>query len=114
MLDGFLVLLGCQLIGEFAAAATGAPIPGPVIGMALLFGVLAVRGSVPASVEGVGRGLLSTLSLLFVPAGAGVMLHIGRLSEHWAAVAAALIVSTAAGLICTGLAMARLDTGRGE
>ena len=52
----------------------------------------------------VGRtanGLLGSLSLLFVPAGVGVVQYIGLLSEHGLALAAALVVSTVVTLLAT-------------
>jgi holin-like protein len=38
--------------------------------------------------------LLQHLSLLFVPAGVGVMLHARRVGEEWLPIAAALVLST--------------------
>ena len=38
--------------------------------------------------------LLQHLSLLFVPAGVGVMLHAARIQAEWPAIVAALVVST--------------------
>ena len=52
----------------------------------------------------VGRaatGLLGSLSLLFVPAGVGVVQYLGLLGEHGVAIAAALVVSTIATLLAT-------------
>lgn len=52
--------------------------------------------------------LLSHLSLLFVPAGVGVMLHLGRIAEEWPAILAALLLSTWLAVAVTGLLFARL------
>ncbi len=65
MLAYLTLIFVCQLAGELVAVATGWPVPGPVIGMMLLFVGLAVRGSLPASLGGVADGLLGSLSLLF-------------------------------------------------
>ena len=43
MLGFFIVLLSCQLLGEIIVIAAGLPLPGPVVGMALLFIGLFVR-----------------------------------------------------------------------
>jgi putative effector of murein hydrolase LrgA (UPF0299 family) len=102
---GFLtLLLSCQLAGELTVAATGLPIPGPVCGMALLFAGLMIFG-LPDALAQVGEGLLSNLSLLFVPAGVGVMLHARLMAQDWLPVAAALVVSTIATVIVTALMM---------
>ena len=40
MITGALWVLGCQLVGEVVVRSLGIPVPGPVVGMVLLFGVL--------------------------------------------------------------------------
>ena len=101
----FALLLLCQLAGEVFVMWSGLPVPGPVVGMALLFAGLVLRGGIP---EGLGRavdGLLSHLSLLFVPAGVGVMLHIAMLRKEWLAISLALVVSAVMTIAITGLLM---------
>jgi holin-like protein len=109
MLDWITVLFLCQLAGETLAVLTHAPIPGPVLGMALLFGFLLWNGRVPDELGKVTEGLLSNLSLLFVPAGAGVMLHFRLLAGDWLPLGAALIVSTLATIAVTALLMSLLS-----
>lgn len=106
---GFItVLLVCQLVGEVIRLAIDIPVPGPVIGMALLFVGLAVKGSVPAGLGAASSGLLQHLALLFVPAGVGVITHIGLLQAEWKPVAAALVGSTLAAIIVTALVLKAL------
>lgn len=88
------VLLGCQLVGEALVRLAGLPVPGPVLGMILLFAALSIRGAVPADLARVANGLLAHLSLLFVPAGVGVILHLARIEAEWPAIIVALVVST--------------------
>ncbi|NEX22809.1 CidA/LrgA family protein [Thiorhodococcus mannitoliphagus] len=102
------LLLVCQLLGEMLVVWTELPVPGPVVGMALLFVGVALRGSVPEGLDRVVDGLLANLSLLFVPAGVGVMLHIAMLREEWIAVTAAIVLSTILTIVVTGLVMAGL------
>jgi holin-like protein len=141
LLTGLTWLLVFQCIGEVLVRATGAPVPGPVVGMVLLFALLrwrAVRGdrggtsattattasgaatasdpaegpvagtSVPAGLAVAADGLLKHLSLLFVPAGVGVMLHASRLADEWLAIAVALVASTVAAIAATALTMRAL------
>lgn len=105
MLDALTALLVCQLAGELAVAATGLPVPGPVIGMALLFAALTVNGGVPDKVAQTADGVLANLSLLFVPAGVGVMLHAALLGRDWAAISVALVISTLATVAATAATM---------
>lgn len=102
------LLLVCQLVGEALVLWSGLPVPGPVVGMALLFVGLVLRGGVPDGLNRVVDGLLAHLSLLFVPAGVGVMLHIAMLRDEWVAVSVALVLSTLLTLVVTGLVMTGL------
>ena len=114
MIGALTVILSCQLIGEAFVVVTGLPVPGPVVGMVLLFAGLVVRGGVPDQLSTVGDALLSNLALLFVPAGVGVVLHLGVLGREGAAITAALIVSTLITIAVTALIMRfalRADNG---
>ena len=95
MLAFLTLLLCCQLAGELLVALTGLPLPGPVVGMALLFSGLLIRGEVPNGLQDLAGGLLQHLSLLFVPAGVGVMLHLSLISDEWLAISLSLVLSTA-------------------
>ena len=108
MLEAIAVLLVCQLLGESIAIGLGLPLPGPVIGMALLFFALMIYGKVPESLGNMTKGLLDQLSLLFVPAGVGVMTHLTLLGEEWIPVTASLVASTLLTLGVTGVMMQKL------
>lgn len=108
---GYLTLIFvCQLIGELLAVATGWPVPGPVIGMALLFVGLLARGRLPQRLGGVADGLLGSLSLLFVPAGVGVMQHAGLIGSELLPISVALVGSTVVAVGVTGAIMAWLGS----
>jgi len=109
MLAAITLLLVFQLIGEAIAFVFKLPVPGPVIGMLLLCLTLIARGGLPGTFGGTLRdtanSLLSHLSLLFVPAGVGVMLHFGRIGDEWLPIAAALVGSTVLTIAATALTM---------
>lgn len=111
MLPFFTLLLICQLAGEVIILATGVPLPGPVVGMAILFCLLLLRGNVSSSLEKLSAGLLSHLSLLFVPAGVGVMLHADLLGTEMLPIAVSLVASTLITLVVTARIMQRLSPG---
>ena len=104
-LNGITLLLAYQLVGEVSARLLNLPIPGPVIGMLLLFFSLLVRDSLAQVVEPAASALLSHLSLLFVPAGVGVMVHFGRIGDQWVPITVALLVGTLITLALTALVM---------
>jgi holin-like protein len=105
MLGALTILLVFQLLGEAIAHGLDLPIPGPVIGFALLFLALLARGGIPDNLRTTATGLLQHLSLLFVPAGVGVMVHLSRLRDEWLPISVALVVSTVLTIACTALAM---------
>ncbi len=117
MLEAILLIFVCQLAGEAAARYLGLPIPGPVIGMVLLFVGLHLRrvrrpdslGVTEIPVGIVAAFLLGHLSLLFVPAGVGIVSHIPTLTAHGAGLIVALVVSTLLSLAVTALVFAALS-----
>ncbi|HMM54782.1 MAG TPA: CidA/LrgA family protein [Candidatus Desulfobacillus sp.] len=117
MLGALTLLLVFQLIGEIIAQLFALPVPGPVIGMAMLFAVLSLRGGASQPLRDTAQGLLQHLSLLFVPAGVGVMLHLHRIGDEWLPLAASLVGSTILAIAVTALvlrALARRTNASGE
>lgn len=106
MIEALALILICQLIGEVTVLVSGIPVPGPVLGMLLLLGWLWWRGGISERVGHTADTLLGNFSLLFVPAGVGVMIHWGRVQEQWAAIAAALLIGTPIAILVSALTMA--------
>ncbi|MFV0359440.1 CidA/LrgA family protein [Tropicimonas sp.] len=103
---GYLTLIFvCQLAGEVIAGILKLPVPGPVIGMVLLFVYLSLRGAVPEDLGQTAGALLRYMSLLFVPAGTGVILHFRLLGAAIVPLSAALVLSTVLTIAVTGLMM---------
>lgn len=109
MLESLAVLLLCQLLGELIVVYLNLPVPGPVIGMAILFFGLVLYGRVPEKLADTANGLLEQLSLLFVPAGVGVMTHLTLLGNQWLPLTASLVISTVLTIAITGLLMQHLS-----
>lgn len=100
-LNGITLLLVYQLAGEVTVRLLSLPIPGPVLGMVMLFLTLMVRGNTPEPLENASSALLSHLSLLFVPAGVGMMSHFGRIADEWLPITLALFLSTIITMVAT-------------
>ena len=111
MLSALTLILTCQLVGELVTRFFGLPVPGPVAGMVVLFALLAIKGSVPRDVGAVADTLLRNLALLFVPAGVGVMAHLGLIGQDVLPISVALVGSTLATIAVTALVMSRLARG---
>ena len=110
MIASFSLILICQLVGEICVRAAGVPVPGPVLGFVLLlvllllrdrFAVLARGPLAPGAVEGTAKGLLSHLSLLFVPAGVGVVQKLDIIAAHGLAIVAVLAISVVITMLVT-------------
>ena len=101
MIYAFAALLVFQFLGEVAVRALHLPLPGPLVGMLLLFAALLVRGNVPAPLASTSGLLLQHLMLMFVPAVAGVMLHFDRIAREWQPFLIACVLSTLVALVVT-------------
>lgn len=114
MLAAFAVLLLFQCLGEAVVFVLGLPIPGPVAGMLLLMAALVALPKLQALVESAAHTLLSHLSLLFVPAGVGIVVAAASGSGHWLAIVASVAVSTVLTLAVTGLLLRGLAGKDGD
>lgn len=104
MIQALTLILLCQLAGETAARALSLPVPGPVAGLGLMLGLLALSVRVRDTVVPVAEGMLRHLSLFFVPAGVGVVAHLDRLGTQALALGLAILASTVLALIAAALA----------
>src|SRR6476661_10388368 len=110
MIASLSLILLCQLAGEVIVRGLGLPMPGPVIGLMFLLLLLLARDRFAVlrrgplqgdGVESASRVLLANLSLLFVPAGVGVVQKLDLIAEHGIAIAAVLAVSVVVTLVVT-------------
>lgn len=108
MIQAFAVLLVCQLVGEGIAHALALPVPGPVIGLLLLalaliigrrLGLVQSGGLGETPLGQAADGLLRHLSLLFVPAGVGIVQQGHTILGNGPAIVVALVGSTVLTLI---------------
>jgi putative effector of murein hydrolase LrgA (UPF0299 family) len=106
MLAALTALLVCQLAGEAIVRAAALPVPGPVVGMILLFALMLARAPLPKDTGDTAEGLLKHLSLLFVPAGVGVVQHVTMLGSAGLQLMAVVVLGTVIALAVTALTFA--------
>jgi holin-like protein len=109
VLRALTVLVLCQFAGEVVARGLGLPLPGPVVGLLILLVILILRHGPTEDLRTTSNGLLRHLSLLFVPAGVGIVTQLDALERDWLPILVAILVSTALGLVVTGWLMQKLD-----
>jgi holin-like protein len=103
LLAALATLLVCQLAGEVIVRALSLPLPGPVIGMALLFFAMLARAPVAKEMDATADTLLKHLSLLFVPAGVGVVQHLALLGHEGLRLILVVVLATVITLAVTAL-----------
>jgi len=110
MIASLSLILLCQLAGEIIVRGLVLPMPGPVLGLLFLlllllardrFSILARGPLTGDGVESASRGLLANLSLLFVPAGVGVVQKLDLIAVHGIAIVAVLAISVLVTLLMT-------------
>jgi putative effector of murein hydrolase LrgA (UPF0299 family) len=126
MIASLSLILLCQLAGEVIVRGFALPMPGPVLGLLFLLLLLLARDRLKVlargplqgdGVENASRGLLANLSLLFVPAGVGVVQKLDLIAQHGIAIAIVLAISVVVTLlvtVATFLVASRLLARRGS
>lgn len=113
MIFHFGLFLGFQLVGEILARTLSLNLPGPVIGMILLAALLLLHPRIGHAIEKTATGFLSHLSLLFVPAGVGVVQYLDQISEIGLPLATALVGSTVLSIAAGALTFKYVNRLRG-
>lgn len=84
------------------------PVPGSVIGMVLLTLLLLAKVADPERIADSANLLLENMSLLFVPAGVGLVLYGGVIGSNLIAILLSCMVSTFAVMAITAFVYRRL------
>lgn len=103
MIQGLVMLVVGQLVGEAIVAVSGLPVPGAVVGMGLVLLLLVTRrGQMPELRRG-GSALLMLVPLFLVPVSVGIMEQAAALQADAWPLAASLVISMVLGMAATGL-----------
>ncbi|TCS40406.1 holin-like protein [Reinekea marinisedimentorum] len=91
---GIFVLILFWLGGSALVEFLNWPIPGSVMGLMGLWVALVINGGVPEWLKKPSSLLIRNMTLLFVPAGVGLINHWDRLTEHGLAMVVIITAST--------------------
>ncbi|MBU0809447.1 MULTISPECIES: CidA/LrgA family protein [Pseudomonas] len=108
LLRGLFWLVLCQLLGTALNVLLIPMLPGPIIGMLLLFAFLLLRGEVGEPLRQASGSLLKYLPLLLVPPAVGVMAYAEAISADFWAIAGALLLSLLLSIAFAGWLMQKL------
>jgi holin-like protein len=102
-------------LGEVLTRLGLVPVPGPVIGLVLLYLDLLWHRRLPDDLGRLADRMLALFGLLFVPAGVGVIAHAGVLQAELVPIVAAIVGGTTVTLLATvaALVLARASARRG-
>lgn len=92
-----LIIFGFSFIGNVISNVFRLPVPGSILGMILLFLTLQFKILEFRHVDEAGSFLINNMTILFLPAGVGIMAKWNLISHFWAQilliVVAALIIN---------------------
>jgi holin-like protein len=109
MLPSLTVILLFEVSGDVLQTLLHLPVPGPVVGMALLLVALIGKGRLPDGLDRAASGILCYLPMMFVPAGVGIMVHFELIRAEWLAICAALVVSSVLAIVITAATMRGIE-----
>lgn len=96
------LLLLYSIIGEGLRMFLHLPVPGSIIGILLLFLSFQTRILKPSAIEDTANFLLNHLTILFVPAGVGLMQYYGAVKYTWPILLGAVVVCSLVSLVAVG------------
>lgn len=110
MLKAILTLFLCLAAGNVITHVTGLPLPGGVIGLVILLVVLIWHRGPDQQLRETGHFLLKNMTILFIPASAGLITQLPALKQDALAIGIAITVSTVLGMAVTASIMRVLAT----
>ena len=112
MLRGLFIIFFYQLLGEAIQKFFEINIPGPVIGLILLLLTFIFfskkftqSNKIIKEISAISHQIINYLSLLFVPIGVGVVMHINYLGDNLFTIFSIIIIGTLATLVFTAIVM---------
>jgi holin-like protein len=104
-MDGLAKIFVYLAIGDVMVRFSGLPVPGPVVGLGLMLTDFIVNKRIDPAVAAIFDRVSGHFSVLFVPAGAGVLAYGAGFGESLPVVVAAVIGGTAVTLLVTAGAL---------
>jgi holin-like protein len=115
MLKSLFIIFFYQLLGEAIQKIFEINIPGPVIGLILLLlsfiifsKKLTHSKKIIKEISVTSNQIINYLSLLFVPIGVGVVMHINYLGDNLFKIFSIIIIATLATLVFTAFVMEKI------
>ena len=101
-LRSFVLIYACLYVGIFLATLLPIAIPGSIIGMLIMFTLLALQILPAQWVKPSSHLLMRYMALLFVPIGVGVMQYFDVLKAQFGPIVISCLISTLAVILVVG------------
>lgn len=101
-LRSFILIYACLYAGIFIASLLPIPIPGSIIGMLIMFSLLAFQILPAKWVKPSCHLLIRYMALLFVPIGVGVMQYYDVLKAQFGPIVISCLLSTLVVMVVVG------------
>jgi holin-like protein len=108
-LTGLAILVALDALGDWLVRVSGATVPGSVVGMLLLAALVETRVLPVTAVRAAAEFLVRHLAVLFVPAGAALVVYWGAVRGELVAISLAALASLVAVLVVVGLIVQRFE-----
>ena len=120
MLVAIFIIFVLQLIGEALQKYFDLAIPGPVIGLILmLFMLMVTKSKIHLDIVALRKNIITTsenllkyLSLLFVPIGVGVIMHLQLLETQLLRILLVIVMGTVCTMIFTAAVFSKISKKR--
>ncbi|WP_339012099.1 CidA/LrgA family protein [Lactococcus garvieae] len=88
-----LIIFGFSFVGDTLSNSLHLPVPGSILGMIFLFLALQFKVLKFTDVDEVGSFLINNMTILFLPAGVGVMAKWSLISDFWWQIAVIVLLA---------------------
>lgn len=102
MIQGITIILLFQFVGEMVSRFLNIPVPGTVLGFIFMFLALLVGIVNLKQIEEAVNLFLDNLTLIFIPAGVGLMKYLGIIKEQWLSITVSIFISSLLVFLITG------------
>ena len=102
MIAGILVIMVFQFAGEITVSSLHLTFPGSLCGLIYLLLWLLCSGGPSKATDDAASTLLANFGLMFVPAGAAIVVFMNVLRDEWFIILFALVVATLGSIAIAG------------
>ncbi|WP_407350744.1 CidA/LrgA family protein [Lactococcus garvieae] len=88
-----LIIFGFSFVGDTLSNSLYLPVPGSILGMIFLFLALQFKVLKFTDVDEVGSFLINNMTILFLPAGVGIMAKWSLISDFWWQIAVIVLLA---------------------